>query len=353
MSLLKVLLWPLALLYNVVMRLRNYFYDIGHKPSFSFETVVISVGNLNVGGSGKTPMIEYLVRLLQHKYSIAILSRGYGRKTKGFRIAGKEDNAMTLGDEPFQYYRKFGKEVTVAVGEERALAIPTLLNQENPPDIILMDDAFQHRSVKPQLSILLTEKNNPFYKDFVFPMGRLRESRYGAKRADAILITKCNAEEKDIEETVNQVSRYAGIKPVYCTGLSYKNPEPFEGGNQIGDSVILVSGVANSAYLEKYVATHFRLLKHFNFEDHHSYSISDIEAIEKTMRESGAASIITTEKDMVKLISTSFDRVLHKQFWFSLPIETIFLNRGSEFDEMILLTIENRLKELESNAIGE
>ena len=353
MSLLLVLLWPLALLYNAVVRLRNYFYDIGHKPSFSFETVVISVGNLNVGGSGKTPMIEYLVRLLQDKYSLAILSRGYGRKTKGFRTAGREDNALTLGDEPFQYYRKFGKKVMVAVGEERALAIPTLLNQENPPDIILMDDAFQHRSVKPQFSILLTEKNNPFYKDFVFPMGRLRESRYGAKRADAVLITKCNAEEKDIEDTINQVSRYAGIKPVYFTGLSYKNPEPFEVGNQLSTSVILVSGIANSAYLEKYVATHFKLLKHFNFEDHHTYSITEIEAIEKVMRESGATSIITTEKDMVKLIATSFDKVLHREFWFFLPIETVFLNSGSEFDKMILLAIENRLKELASNAIGE
>lgn len=349
---LKLLLSPLALLYLIATKLRNYFYDIGHKPSFSFETVVISVGNLNVGGSGKTPMIEYLVRLLQHKYSIAILSRGYGRKTKGFRMAGKEDNAMTLGDEPFQYYRKFGKEVMVAVGEERALAIPTLLNQENPPDIILMDDAFQHRSVKPQFSILLTEKDNPFYKDFVFPMGRLRESRYGAKRADAVLITKCNAEEKNTEEAVNNVKHYAGNKPVYFTGLTYKSPEPFESESEVGSSVILVSGIANSSYLEEYVAARFKLLKHFKFEDHHIYKVNEIEAIEKTMRESGATSIITTEKDMVKLISTSFDKVLHRELWFFLPIETIFLNRGSEFDKMILLTIENRLKELESNAIG-
>ncbi len=350
---LKLLLSPLAILYLIATKLRNYFYDIGLKPSFSFQTMVISVGNLNVGGSGKTPMIEYLVRLLQDKYSLAILSRGYGRKTKGFRMAGKEDNAMTLGDEPFQYYRKFGKEVMVAVGEERALAIPSLLNQENPPDIILMDDAFQHRSVKPQFSILLTEKDNPFYKDFVFPMGRLRESRYGAKRADTVIVTKCNSEEKNIEETVNQVSSYAGNKPVYFTGLSYKNPEPFEVGNQVGTSVILVSGIANSVYIENYVAPHFKLLKHFNFEDHHIYTTAEIESIEKTMKESGASSIITTEKDMVKLIATSFDEVLHKELWFFLPIETIFLNRGSEFDKMILLTIDNRLKEFESNAIGE
>lgn len=162
MSLLKVLLWPLAVLYNLATRLRNYLYDIGHKPSFSFQTVIISVGNLNVGGSGKTPMIEYLVRLLKDRYSVAILSRGYGRKTKGFRLATDADDATTLGDEPYQYYRKFGNEVMVAVGEERALAIPTLLNEPKEPQVILLDDAFQHRTVVPQFSILLTDASKPF-----------------------------------------------------------------------------------------------------------------------------------------------------------------------------------------------
>jgi tetraacyldisaccharide 4'-kinase len=335
MPFLKILLWPFTVLYNLVTKVRNYLYDIGHKPSFQFETVVICVGNLNVGGSGKTPMIEYLVRLLGDKYSLAVLSRGYGRKTKGIRLANEQDDAFTLGDEPYQYYRKFGKKVMVCVGEERALAIPTILNERPETEVILLDDAFQHRTVVPQFSILLTEFSKPFYKDFVMPFGRLRESRSGAKRADAIIVTKCQ-ETIANERIVSEVQRYAGDKPVFFSGLEHKKAEPFKLGNVIGKKVILVSGIANSSSLETFVASHY------------PYSKADIQKIEMALKAQSAESILTTEKDMVKLISAKLRSSLNENVWFYLPVETIFVNRGSEFDEMIERVVERGMKEVGS-----
>lgn len=350
MSILKVLLWPLAALYNLATRLRNYLYDIGHKPSFSFETVIICVGNLNVGGSGKTPMIEYLVRLLKDRYTVAILSRGYGRKTKGFRLATDVDDATTLGDEPYQYYRKFGREVMVAVGEERALAIPTLLNEPVEPQVILLDDAFQHRSVVPQFSILLTDASKPFYSDYVLPLGRLRESRTGAKRADAIIITKCSPQQQLNEE---EVKKYAGDKPVFFSGLTYMEPQPFQEGNVIAKRIILVTGIATSSYLQEYVSSHYQLVKHFQFGDHHTYSLAEIESIQTYARANGEVSILTTEKDMVKLIAPQVQSQLKPSIWFYLPIQTEFIKSGSEFDTMIGRLVETRLAELRQSLLEE
>ncbi len=350
MSILKVLLWPLAALYNLATRLRNYLYDIGHKPSFSFETVIISVGNLNVGGSGKTPMIEYLVRLLKDRYSVAILSRGYGRKTKGFRLATDMDDATTLGDEPFQYFRKFGREVMVAVGEERALAIPTLLNEPKEPQVILLDDAFQHRSVVPQFSILLTDANKPFYSDYVLPMGRLRESRTGARRADAIIITKCSPQQK-LDEV--EIKKYAGDKPVFFSGLRYMEPQPFADGHAITNRIILVTGIATSSYLQEHVSTNYQLVRHFQFGDHHEYTMADVIAIQDFAKANDSVSILTTEKDMVKLIAPHFRSRLLPSLWFYLPIQTAFIKSGSEFDDMICRLVEARLAELKQNPLEE
>ena len=191
MILLRILLFPFSWLYYLITQIRNRLYDRGLKPSVKFELPVICVGNLTVGGTGKTPMIEHLIRLLQNRFKVATLSRGYGRATKGIRIAGPSENASTIGDEPFQFYTKFGKRITVAVGEERALAIPTILQECSDTQIILLDDGFQHRKVSPGFSILLTDYHRPFYNDFLLPSGRLRESRWGAERADVIVVTKC------------------------------------------------------------------------------------------------------------------------------------------------------------------
>ena len=190
MNFLRKLLFPFAILYGFITSLRNYLFDKGILKSYSFEIPVIAVGNLNVGGTGKTPQIEYLIRLLSPKYKVATLSRGYKRKSADFVLADADSNAEILGDEPFQYYKKFPN-IQVAVDADRRNGIEQLLNQKEKPEVILLDDAFQHRKVKAGFYILLTAYNDLFCDDFILPTGNLRESRKGAKRADLIIVTKC------------------------------------------------------------------------------------------------------------------------------------------------------------------
>lgn len=189
---LKIILAPFTLLYQSITSIRNKLYDSGKWHSATFNLPVINVGNLNVGGSGKTPHIEYIIALLRSQYKIATLSRGYGRKTKGFLIASESSSVTEIGDEPAQIKDKF-PDIIVSVGEDRLLAIPQLLRKYPDTDVILLDDAFQHRSVRPGLNILLTTFDKPFYEDHVLPLGRLRESPQGYKRADIIIVTKCPA----------------------------------------------------------------------------------------------------------------------------------------------------------------
>lgn len=346
MALFKYLLLPFAGLYNLVTRIRNHLYDIGHKKSFEFNTIVISVGNLNVGGSGKTPMIEYLIHLLSPKYRVATLSRGYGRVTSGFHIANEHDNARTIGDEPFQLYRKFKDAVVVTVGEERALAIPTILNERPEIQVILLDDAFQHRTVIPQFSILVTDSAKPFYQDFVLPMGRLREARRGANRADVVVVTKCTNLSAEMESEIRKnLAAVVGNKPVFFTRLSYQAPVPINHVEKISAEVILVSGIANSINLEHEVAARFKIVKHFRYPDHHVYSTQEIDAIHRVAETNHIRSIITTEKDMVKLVKGLVKDRLAAQNWFYIPIQTTFVKDGSDFDNRILRLVNSKLEE--------
>ena len=187
----QALLYPFTLLYGTITDFRNHLYNMGQRPSIQFDTNVINVGNLTVGGTGKTPHVEYLIRLLHSQYKVATLSRGYGRKTKGFILANDEATAESIGDEPLQFYKKFKNECVVSVGEERALAIPHILTEHPETQVVLLDDAYQHRAVTPSFNILLTDYNRLFYQDYPFPSGRLRERRKGAKRANAVIVTKC------------------------------------------------------------------------------------------------------------------------------------------------------------------
>ena len=342
MSFLRYLWWPFAVLVDAVTRLRNYLYQIGHKKSFQFDTVVISVGNLNVGGSGKTPMIEYLIRLLSPHYKIATLSRGYGRGTSGFRLANADDNARTIGDEPYQLYKKFKDQIYVAVGEERALAIPTILNECADVQVILLDDAFQHRAVKPQFSILVTDFQKPFFEDAVLPMGRLRESRHGAARADVVVVTKCfTPDDEKLQQVTKAIGSYAPAKPVYFTTINYSQPVAI-GTNQIlTPEAVLVTGIANPKPFVEHVSKTHSVRKHFRFEDHHRYTAEDVS---KIMHEAGTRSILTTEKDMVKLINPVLFALIQKSGWFYLPMQTEFLRNGSEFDSQVRTVVAEKLK---------
>jgi len=342
----KLLLYPFAVLYDLVTRIRNHLYDIRQKPSFQFDREIIVVGNLNVGGSGKTPMIEYIVRLLKDQFLIATLSRGYKRQTKGFRIAQSTDSARSIGDEPFQLFRKFGSQVNVTVGEDRVFAIPFILQEFPETDAILLDDAFQHRSVRPHLSILVTDYAHPFYNDFLMPMGYLREARSGAKRADVIVVTKCDeslSNDRKISIS-NEIKNYADSKPVFFSAIRYV--EPVQAGNQIivEKNIVLVSGIANTTQFEEFCKSNYTVIKHFNYSDHHSYSVHDLNEIELFCKsQSQPISIVTTEKDYVKFLLPDLKHFLDRLPWFYLPIEQYFLEDGAKFDALILRSVRNVL----------
>jgi len=343
MSVLRFLLFPFALIYDWVTRLRNHLYDIGYKHAIEFDRMVICVGNINVGGSGKTPMIEYLIRLFAPHFKVATLSRGYGRKTRGFRIASNEDSAKTLGDEPFQFYLKFKDLISVSVGEERALAIPEMLLQKPEIDIILLDDAFQHRPVKPAYSILLTEYSKPFFDDFILPMGTLREARLGAKRADVIVVTKCPSDISSEEKGKIKLAihKYAVNKPVFFSAIKYGHPIGINDykTSRPANKVIAVSGIAQSNIFETHLGSLFSIAHHFDFADHHAYTEEDLMQIEQRAKLTGPdVSIMTTEKDMVKLLSFKERMSLS---WYYIPIETVFIENGAEFDRSMLQTMKS------------
>ena len=311
--------------------------------------MTINVGNLSVGGTGKTPMVEYLIRLLKPRYSIATLSRGYKRKSEGFIIADSNSTANDIGDEPFQFHSKF-KEVTVAVGENRALAIPRILMEHPETQVILLDDAYQHRSVSPDFNVLLTQFNTPFYQDFVLPSGYLRESRSGVKRADAIIITKCpsslSANEK--EEICTQVERYsASNTPVFFTYIEYGMPTAFKVGYKFTGKVILFAGLANMEHITEYITNSFELVKVVPFKDHHNYTQKEINLLVNDAKQS-KAQLITTEKDIAKIRSNNlFDKIENVELFY-LPISVQFLfNQGSEFDSVIKSSIIDKYEQEE------
>jgi tetraacyldisaccharide 4'-kinase len=336
MKVLRVLLFPLAVVFDIVTGIRNRLYDQGLKPTAKFDLPVIGVGNLAIGGTGKTPMVEHLIRLLTPSYKVATLSRGYGRSSRGIRIANDTDTAVTLGDEPFQFFKKFRGQVVVSVGEERALAIPYIIDQHPETQVILLDDSYQHRKVTPGFQILLTDYNNPFYDDLLLPAGRLRESKRGINRADAIVLTKCPPEISD-EEMISVEShiRTYSIRPVFFTTIRYGSLVPFDNRAVPGNVFVLVSGIASHKPFENYIKSQYQLLKHFVYNDHHSYTDQDVQDICEFARQHNA-SVLTTEKDAVKLNSNKFSTFLSAIPFFYLPIEMEFLKSGKDFDEMIL-----------------
>jgi tetraacyldisaccharide 4'-kinase len=339
----KILLYPFAVLYDLITRVRNYLYNTGRRGSIQFDANVISVGNLTIGGTGKTPHIEYLIRILKNHYKVATLSRGYGRKTKGFRLADENSSASSLGDEPFQYYKKFGKEIAVAVGEERALAIPSILMEKEETQVILLDDAYQHRSVRPLLNILLSDYNKPFYEDFLLPAGRLRESRRGANRADLIVVSKCpnNLSQPQQLEITKAVSKYTKSNtPVFFTGIKYGLPIDFSDKQYttIGRKIVLVTGLANAKPLVEYVKQNYTLSKHFEYPDHFDYKSTDVMSICSAfniLNKQNDHILMTSEKDMVKLINPMFKDIISRVPFFYLPIEIYFLKDREKFDELI------------------
>ena len=330
--------FPFSILYGFVTDVRNYFYDKGFWKEFTFDIPIINVGNLTVGGTGKTPHVEYLIRLLKHKYSIATLSRGYGRNTNGFIVADSKATAQSIGDEPFQLYQKFGEEIMVTVGEKRVEALTKIFSHNTDIEIVVLDDAFQHRAVKPLLNILLMDYSRPIYDDFCFPAGRLRERRQGAMRANVMIISKCPADishekQKNInyrlQTYLKQTTRIFFTKILYGKPINCRINE-----REINlKKVLLISGIANPKPFEEYARKHFEVINHIIFNDHHNFTEKDFSVIN-----SSKVPVLMTEKDMVKFQPFLADDLLKGVALYYLPIEIDFLNTEMklEFDNLIL-----------------
>ncbi|MCC5946119.1 MAG: tetraacyldisaccharide 4'-kinase [Bernardetiaceae bacterium] len=318
-----------SLLFGIVIKLRNDAYDKKFFKAVRPKSVAISVGNLNVGGTGKTPHIEYLIRLFVASHSIATLSRGYGRKTKGFRIAQISDNAQSIGDEPMQFFQKFAPQVAVCVGEKRVEAAEQIQKERPETNLLLLDDAFQHRAIAPHIQILLCDYNRPFYQDALLPFGRLREHPRGAKRADAIIVSKTptGISEHEKQDIVNNLKRYTKSEtPIFFSSIRYATPIPLFHTNQKQPHtrhVLGVSGIAQPKVFERALAQRFELIEAIAFPDHRDYNLADYEKIRKKWQSIQSSfdkiSIIITEKDAVKWRNQK--AILGELPIFYLPIE--------------------------------
>jgi len=334
MLLRKIIFAPFSLLYLIVTSVRNFLYTRNSLTSTAFTLPVLSVGNLKVGGTGKTPHTEYLLRLLSEQYPVAVLSRGYGRKTTGFILADAKVSPDIIGDEPFQYYAKFGNKITVAVGEDRVLAIEKVLQHNASLEAIVLDDAFQHRRVKPGLNILLTEFAYPFYEDFPLPSGWLRESRYGAARADMIIVTKCPEaiEQEDRRKIKEKITYYSGEKPVYFTSYQYEKPQWITQNKATMDTPILAfAGIADPLPFFAALKKKYTVFKTISFPDHYSYIQADFEKLVKEAEVLNAM-LVTTEKDAVKIRAFIKNTTVAG---FYIPVTVRFLDDEAAFVKMI------------------
>lgn len=335
MNLLRKILFPFSILYGFITSIRNFLFDKGILKSYSFDLPIIAVGNLSVGGTGKTPQIEYLIRLLSPKYKIATLSRGYKRKSEGFVLADANANAEILGDEPFQFYQKFPN-IQVAVDSNRKNGIEQLLAKNPKPEVILLDDAYQHRKVKAGFYILLTAYGDIYADDYILPTGNLRESRSGAKRADVIVVTKCPPNLSESEQlSIKNKLKLANNQELYFSCIAYDDCIYSE-NKKIKLSEIQVENKFLLAGIAK-PEPFFKHLKNPNdvcltYPDHHHFSENDIEEIKNKAQKS---IIITTEKDYVRLKGS-----LPSEQLFYLPIQSSFLSAADQFDKKIKNYVE-------------
>lgn len=339
----RIVLLPLSLLFGLGVFIKDLFYKTGLLKGVSYSIPVINVGNLTVGGTGKTPHVEYLIRLISPFIPVSTLSRGYKRKTKGFVLVRPGFNSSQAGDEPLMYSRKFPG-VAVAVCESRTLGVAKLLQSRPQTRAVILDDAFQHRAINPNLNILLTEYDDPYYQDWLLPSGRLREWRVGYKRADVIIVTKCPPDITRVERD-KMVKRIKPLPSQRVFFSQYQYIQPY----RMWDSkirtniteereVLLVCGIARTEYLLDYLYTKAGAVKLLQFEDHHVYTANDLATIKKYYDSmiGDKRMILTTEKDAMRL--EGFKQVLldYQLEVDILPIEVKFLfDEGTLFDEWI------------------
>jgi tetraacyldisaccharide 4'-kinase len=327
------ILSPLSLLFSVITRTRNSLYDLGFFKELKLKTPIIGVGNITVGGTGKTPHCEYIAKTLDSEYKLALLSKGYGRNTNNFNYVEVNSKAIEVSDEALQTKQNIPNQI-VAVDHSRVNGIQKILQDFPKTNVFILDDAFQHRSIKIGLNILLTDYNNPVYKDFIMPVGKLRESRIGIKRADCIIVTKCpeNLSEKEADKIENKL-KFDGT--VFFSKIKYQDIFSINDKTVLksikGKSILLITGIANSNPILDYLQNLNVNFRHLKFSDHYKYKSKDIKKIIKTYQKSNNL-ILTTEKDAQKL--KEFNELKNLPVYY-LKVTIDFLWNKDKFDKKI------------------
>jgi len=347
---LKIILGPFSLLYWIVLSFRNWCYDTNLFKSYEVPVAVVCVGNIKAGGTGKTPFTQYLLDHYSCIYKTAVLSRGYGRKTKGFILADIQSTAEQIGDEPLQILQHSHGNYAVAVCEDRVEGVTQLLNYIPDLQLVILDDGFQHRKIKRDVNILLTEYQKPFFVDYLLPLGLLRESRKGAKRADVLVVTKTPSSERISDFNKKNLQKYLQQEtPVFYTGIEYKNicNAQINRGLSQNDQVILITGIANPEPLVTYIKKKATIIEHVSCKDHYSYRLSDIQKLKSIRINAPNAIILTTEKDWVKLFPL-ISKEENLDDWYYLPIG---LNLYAE-KESLFSAIDKRINKRLNNLLN-
>jgi len=334
----RIIFLPIALVYGIVIRFRHFLFNVGILKSQTYNYPIIGVGNLVMGGSGKTPHIEDLVRLLSDEFKVTILSRGYGRKSKGYLKANQYSKYEDIGDEPMQYFRKFKKNLVVAVDGNRRRGIKFLMEDKDKHDLILMDDSYQHRFVKPGLSILLTDIQKLYKHDYLFPVGSLRDIRSAAKRADIVIVTKTHKVLSPI--TRRNVKSSLNLKPhqkLYFSYIKYGNFKPLFDNDKVQiprrlNTILLFTGIANPYPLQEYLRLKCSEFIAMDFPDHHQYTKADILSIIAKYDSFFTKNkiIVTTEKDAMRLTNSPYISKLKNMPVFYIPIEVMIHKEDRE-----------------------
>ncbi len=351
--------YPFSLIYGLITDIRNFLYDRGWLAAHEFKIPVICVGNITVGGTGKTPHTEYLIELLREKFKVAVLSRGYKRKSHGFLVASTSSTVAETGDEPLQIFHKF-PDIVVAVDNDRVKGVKRILIERPDIEIIILDDGFQHRSIKPGLSVLLTDYNRLISRDYLMPYGRLRESNTNTYRADLVVVTK--SPDGISEKETDSICRELKIGPhqkIFFTTISYKEPLLIwntgnssrvflSEENRENMGAVLVTGIASPVPFRQYLEKYFKNIDHLEFPDHHCFNGNDLKRIMNSWKnlQTQLKYLITTEKDAVRLREfTNIADSLKERFYY-IPVGVTFLNNTQlAFDNLIFDYVRNNKRD--------